>query len=379
MGLYRRRTKRGAIWWISKNGKRFSTGETSRKKAEMVWAQFLATLQATGEARPPDVKARVLTAPPFELADADYLETRLRSGRREASYPALAKEGCWVTAFGKRPVDRISSTDIERQLNEWQDKRSWSNASRNNALAQLSGFFTYALRKGWVQVHPAKEARVEKLAVHNARTRWLRRHELEQIKQHAEPWLRNVIDFAVCTGLRFSTVCNLRRADFETDDQDNAFVVIERDKNGERVFKGIHGPIRRMIESRVAKTKFPADYLLPGPEGGNPHSSIRRQLKKAVEDAGLIWGRCNPGGITFHTLRHTMASLAANQGLGDRVQQMGNWKTRTMVGRYSHLADERLREAEAQLTEMVTGKVVTLSHTDQNRSQESEGQHGASC
>ena len=47
-------------------------------------------------------------------------------------------------------------------------------------------------------------------------------------------------------------------------------------------------------------------------------------------------------GVTFHSLRHTMASLALNHGVSEStVQRMGNWKTRTMVARGAHLADER--------------------------------------
>ena len=49
-----------------------------------------------------------------------------------------------------------------------------------------------------------------------------------------------------------------------------------------------------------------------------------------------------------------MASLALNAGVPERtVMAMGNWKTRTMVDRYAHLADETLREAAAKVAAIV--------------------------
>ena len=49
-----------------------------------------------------------------------------------------------------------------------------------------------------------------------------------------------------------------------------------------------------------------------------------------------------------------MASLALNHGVPEStVQRMGNWKTRTMVQRYAHLADESLREAAATVAKVI--------------------------
>ena len=49
-----------------------------------------------------------------------------------------------------------------------------------------------------------------------------------------------------------------------------------------------------------------------------------------------------------------MASLALNHGISEStVQRMGNWKTRAMVSRYAHLADESLRSAAATLADLV--------------------------
>ena len=49
-----------------------------------------------------------------------------------------------------------------------------------------------------------------------------------------------------------------------------------------------------------------------------------------------------------------MASLALNHGVPEStVQRMGNWKTRTMVARYAHLADESLRDGAATVAKVI--------------------------
>ena len=373
MGLY----KRGKTWWVTKDDKRFSTGETSRKKAEMVWAQFLARLQANGEARPPETKAKVLTAPPFELAAADYLEIRRRSGRGERSYATLMEGGCWIDTFGKRRSDRISSADIERTLNEWQDQRGWSNASRNNALAQLSGFFTYAVRKGWVQAHPVQGGRVEKLPLDNTRKRWLRVHEVEAILEAAPDWMKPVIRFAVLTGMRLGEICSLTRASYREDDRGH-YIITERTKNGERLAWPLEGQLLELVEHAARAARFPGSHLFPGPDGKSPATALKRKLPGVVRAVGLEWGAyrtelvttgnktkrvlkldqdgrkmINPRGVTFHTFRHTMASLALNAGVSEAVvQEMGNWKTRSMVSRYAHPSREARRVGAAAVAEL---------------------------
>jgi hypothetical protein len=50
-----------------------------------------------------------------------------------------------------------------------------------------------------------------------------------------------------------------------------------------------------------------------------------------------------------------MASLALNHGVPEStVQRMGNWKSRVMVARYAHLADEELRKAAATVADLVS-------------------------
>jgi integrase len=66
--------------------------------------------------------------------------------------------------------------------------------------------------------------------------------------------------------------------------------------------------------------------------------------------------------MTFHSLRHSMASNAYAAGVPDRlIQAMGNWKDARMLERYRHLADDQLREASGTIAGRIAGSHNTVT------------------
>jgi integrase len=93
---------------------------------------------------------------------------------------------------------------------------------------------------------------------------------------------------------------------------------------------------------------------------GRPVKTIRGGLRSAVERAGLPFGR-SVDGATFHTLRHTAASLLAELGEPEAIRKevMGHRNIAT-TQRYTHLrpvheipAHERLADA-VPIADLVT-------------------------
>jgi integrase len=79
--------------------------------------------------------------------------------------------------------------------------------------------------------------------------------------------------------------------------------------------------------------------------------SIRGSLKAAAREANIPYGRFAAGGVTFHTLRHTAATLFARLGVSPWLQRdaMGHQDVATTEG-YTHLAIEEQRPALEQLS-----------------------------
>lgn len=360
------RTTRGIFAYKCRQGRRYgveSRDPATRKRVRRLGFSSRSLAVQWKEQNDRELLGLVPKQSTITLCDATarYIEHCRAQGRLLRSYYHLVivskrgeEPGFWVKELGTRRLSAITADDVDTVLQSALKQRTWSPATYNRALSQLSGMCSYALQRGWLHEHPLKHGRVPRLPEDNARTRWLRLHELAAILDHSPDWLANTIRFAATTGMRLGEVCDLARASYQTDERGQAYLVTERTKNGERLAWPLEGWPLEHVKARVAATKFPGDRIFPGPRGGNPYKCIHATLPRVVAAAGLRYGRKHADGITFHVFRHTMASLALNHGVPEStVQRMGNWKSRTMVARYAHLADETLREGAATVARVI--------------------------
>ncbi len=395
MGLYRKRWKDpatgkkrvGKVWWLTytpPGGRpvQKSTGERDKATAEAVWIKVKSSLLA-GTYVPEEWRS-VLASPPFEVALASYLESRdarkrgparylVRAPRKRRSDPRQRPAPAWGEVYRGRALDSLDSEEIEATLRSWARERGWDPKTRNRCFAALSAFLSYAVARRWLREHPMARGRVEKLPEGGPRTRSLRLDEIERLRagavalaadeakvkdERTRAWLRDVfpplIDLACMTGLRLGEVAGLRRASVR-EDGDLAWLAVEKTKNGERFDYPLEGDALAIVRERLDRAApFPASFLFPGPRGKNAYTTLRRAMRPVVEAAGLVYGRKDPEGVTFHTFRHTMATLALNAGEPEHVvQKMGNWKTRAMVAVYARLADRTLRAGAGKVASLV--------------------------
>ena len=377
---------------------------------------------ATLDASAAKTKAHGVT---FARAVALYLESRIAAGHADDSYRWIrpAKDhanprkrrpaGAWHVAFADRPLRSLTSEEIEDKLGAWSKERKLGPATRNRALAQLSGFFSWAYGRKFLDAHPTQRGRVPKLAEADGRTRWLRLHELAALcdaapvvatakredgtwthaDERTRAWLAgslpSIIRFGAMTGMRLGEVSSLSRASYQDDGDGRAFLVTEKTKNGSRLAWPLEGAALDIVKAQLeAIPAFPASFLFPGPGGACACTAIRRYFPEIVRAAGLAHGRFverydaergrwvaaldakgrrtpNPNGVTYHVLRHSMASLALNSGTpAPVVQRMGNWKTATMVNRYAHLSDATMREAAGKLASLIGSRQRTVTVTE---------------
>ena len=328
---------------------RVSTKETKREAAELKRAELILNC---GGAPPPKRPRRILRNPPVFVAIESYVEHRLAAGRKAESYERL--RGPWCAKLGDLPIGDVTSELVTATLDELTREHGWSAATRSTALAELSGALTHARRRGWIAEHPIRDGRVPKPDVDNARERWLVPDEIEAIKRHAAPWLADVIDFAVKTCRRLGEITVLRRRNTLVDIHGNVFLVTERTKNRQRVRIPLRGELAELVRGKRIEAPDDDARLFPGPRGGDARASIRRGFRRAVEAAKLPYGRGRDG-ITFHTLRHSGASILANAGVRlEAIMRIGNWRDRRMVERYMHLGDDTLAAAMETLDGIVS-------------------------
>jgi integrase len=143
--------------------------------------------------------------------------------------------------------------------------------------------------------------------------RFLSRDELARLLAEVPRKWRPLIELLASTGLRISEAIGLRWCDLELDAEEprlrvvraivHGAVVAPKSRNGARVV-----PLPPELASELRALRPPGAGqdapVFPGRQGrpANPDSLRRRVLRPAAERAGIA-------GASFHTLRHTCASL----------------------------------------------------------------------
>lgn len=238
-GIFAYRSKKGLRWGVdsrdpnTKKRKR-KTGFASKELA-LRWRDRQERILLGLLPKEEEVE-RVL----FKDAVERYLEHRFAAGKSVRSYSHLRvfgireqRPGFWTKVFGDHPVNSLTTDMIEEAIRKRARRHRWAPATYNRALAQISALLSYCRRRKWIKEHPVERGRIPRMPEDNARTRWLRLHEIEAIFEKCPEWLEPIARFGVATGMRLGEICSLTRASYQVDQRDRAYVVTERTKNGE--------------------------------------------------------------------------------------------------------------------------------------------------
>jgi integrase len=204
-------------------------------------------------------------------------------------------------------------------------------------LTVLKAALNHAWREGkvasddeWRRVVPFREADA-------ARVRYLDRDECRRLVNARPERLRAIVRGALLSGARYSELARMRVADFH---RDSGTVLVRTSKAGkvrhiELTAEGLG------FFGEIAAGRPNAELLFhrDGAVWGKSHQ--QRPLAEACRAA-----RISPA-ASFHTLRHTYASLMVMDGVPLMVvaRNLGHADTRMVEKHYGHLATSYIREA----------------------------------
>lgn len=202
-----------------------------------------------------------------------------------------------------------------------------------------------------------------KVPMHNSRPGepdWLTREQFKRLKSELPLHLNLAAEFAVHTGLRMRSMLGLTwdRIDLR---KRRAWVPGAGMKGKEAL--GI--PLSRPAVKALRKLKT------ANPTGAH----VFQYDGKPVDDCNTAAfmkarGRANlPPEINWHSLRHTFASWAVQEGVTlHELMQLGGWKSYSMVLRYAHLAPDHLAKAAEKVAgKRHTAKRIASRGTAKNR------------
>ena len=313
-------------------------------------ATVLSFAQAQDLALRPTPQAQ--TAAPMTVAQAmadyvDYLQTSGREGAAitaeragrlhvlpqlgEVQVQALTTEQLrhWLAALANRLAKRNGHEDALRR----------SRATANRILGTLRAALNHAYAECRVPSDNAWRGRLKPFRnVAVARKRYLSIPEAQRLLNAAQGDFRALVQAALQTGARYSELTRLKVHDF---DAASCTVGIGKSKAGRprRVYLTEEGTA--FFHSITVGRS--GDELMLHHHGGKPWARSDQwwPMHHAVKRAKL-----DPPD-SFHTLRHTYASLALMNGVPMQVvsENLGHADTRMIEKHYGHLAPSHKRDA----------------------------------
>lgn len=342
MGLFRR----GSIWWfrVSVGGKliRGSTGTEDKKLALRVFDKVKGQI-AEGK------WFRKLPERSFQEMMQKFLDEH---ASKKASYRTfMGHVQNMMAFFGNCSLVQITP----RLINEYKNKRcsdGVKSATINRELATLKKAFNLALKEWeWIESNPVSKVSME--PEDNKRDRWLTLDEEERLLNACPHWLREIVVFALKTGMRLSEILELS---WEAVDFFRKTVTVFKSKNKERRTIPLNGTAIELLKSkakvRLIKTNLvfysPRAYKLLG----------RRNVSWVFH---TVARRAGISDFRFHDLRHTFATrlIQAGRDLYE-VQKLLGHKSPSMTQRYAHHWPESLRHAVEVLDSTKTGTVQRI-------------------
>jgi integrase len=334
MALY----QRGRVWYADfyANGERVqeSTGKTNRREAEKHLALRISEIERHVFVKP----VRILLSEFGERYIA-HAKTHKRSWKRD-----VQMLGHLQGFFGEVDLADIGPMRIE----EYQAHRldAVRPATVNRELALLKHMFNLAERwdlyKGQNSVR-----RVRFLAEDNLQFHILQEDDQRKLLACAPPYLREMILFALNTGLRSGEIFNLTWQEVDLDRRTITPIVR---KTRRPLELPLNDTAHAILVSRGAAQHGP--FVFYNPETGTRFKDVKLGLQAAVRRAGIKK-------ITWHTFRHTFASRLTQTGVDlVTVKELLGHSTINVTMRYAHSNLDAKARAVARLRS--SDKIVTI-------------------
>lgn len=329
MGLY----KRGSVWWMSftHNGKQYrrSTETEDKKLAARIFDKLKGEIAE--EKWFERLEGEAIT---FNELMERYLREHSIVNKTHKSYIRdKAIEKHLAKAFGNLILTEITP----KMIAEYKSKRRADGVSPrtiNYELTFMSHAFNLAIKE-WELVKDNPVARVRKEKVRNIMERWLTLEEEVKLLAASPQWLKDIIVFAINTGLRQGEIMALQ---WHQIDFHRKTITIYEQKNKCVDTLPLNVTALNVLSNKVLAGQASNDLVFANPLHKHIGSSVLiRAFHRAIKKAEIPK-------LRFHDLRHTFATRLVQNGVDlFTVQKLGRWKNTSMVMRYAHHYSESLR------------------------------------
>ena len=254
--------------------------------------------------------------------------------------------------FGRMRLDQIKCLDVEN-FKAKKLATGLSNKSVNNSLIALNKCLNTA--KEWDVLRSTPKVKL--LKVEPQKFDFLNEEEGQLLLDYCDGWLKDMVLFALKTGLRFGELIALQYNDIDLDQK---LLTVSRSiakgkmgstKSNKIRFIPLADDVCLMLKARISKKGFVFN------DGNSNEPLSYRQC------SGWIHRACKKAGlrrISWHALRHTFASNLAQNGVSVMLikELLGHADIKTTM-RYSHLTPLATRDAIETLNKKSGHKAAT--------------------
>jgi len=249
-------------------------------------------------------------------------------------------------------IKMIAPVNLERIKKNMADAGK-SPRSIQYALAVIRQVYNFA-KKNDLFTGDIPTSKISWPKVDNERTRYLTPEEANTLLQALKAKSQDTYEITLLSfqcGLRFGEIAHLQWSDA---DYERGLLLIRDAKNGTRHAFLTEQTIE-MLKNRVQGE--PYNLIFPAKDGG-VMPRISPTYHRVVKELGLNKGIDDRRQkLVFHSARHSFGSLLAEQGQDlYTIQKLIGHKTVTMTQRYSHLTENKLKNAVESLGKAFKGK-----------------------
>jgi integrase len=328
--------KRGNVYWCDLGVPgvkrvRVSTGTTDRKQAREFHDQLRGKLWR---------EKKLGEKPQHTWDEAVQRWRQERGGKKDMAGDEL-KFDFFQPHFGGKLLSDITS-DLVQDVVE-KHKGSCAETTRNRYFALVRAI----MRRAWMRWKWIDASQVPFIPQYdgtkNGRRRYLEPEELRRLFQQLPEHLRDIAMLAVSTGLRMSNVIGMQWSWVNLGTR-TLTIPGALMKNGEDFAIPLNDMAAAVIERQVGKH---ADHVFV--YRGRPVTAASNSAwYSALKRAGLV-------DVRFHDLRRTFASILIQSGASDReLQELGGWKSPSMLKRYAQLRVKHLAPAAGLIDRVLT-------------------------
>jgi integrase len=234
--------KRGRVWWVdvTENGKRVRTpiGQCDKKIAQRIYNKILGEI-AEGKwfkRLPGEDKT-------FKEMMERFLSEHASKKASEKAFQTYVRN--LLPFFGDYKLSEITP----KFINEFKAKRRRDGlkpASINRELACMKKAFNLAIKEWeWVDKNPLVVVSMEE--ENNKRDRWLIYEEEERLLEVCSGWLKEIVIFALNTGMRLDEILSLNWKDI---DLPRRTVMVVKSKNKERRTIPLNSTVLELVKAK---------------------------------------------------------------------------------------------------------------------------------